>query len=1027
MAARSITTAALRHRPRQAALVVALAAVVAASAVLGPLYARAVEQSIVTTVLTEAPASERGVVLTAIGDNPPAPARMVALATALTGTQFGRPVGGSDTSVIVAGHGHRGTSQLTARDQLCRHLTFAGGRCPTQDNEVAISERNAATLDVRTGDPLPLVESAGKRVRIVVTVVGVYRPFDPSGNYWFDRAAPGIPGTGAIASLPTFDAVFTSPNTLSSRQWRSLRTHADVPLVVDRVDVENIGPATAQARRLVADAKTVSATATTSLPVLLHATARQRSQARTVVPLLAVQLALLGVVVLAFICAAATEQRRPEVALARLRGQGTAGAASLLLRELGSLVALGTVIGTGVAWLVGRLAAATWLAPGTTVEVRGPVMAAAVAALLVGLGAVAVTAAPTLRQPLVSLLRRVPPRSSALQVGLVEGGLVAAAAAGLVTLLSGRSGGVALLAPGLLAVAGGLLIGQLVIPVAAQRARSALRRGRVDLALSSTQVTRRPALRRLIAIITVACALLVFALDTWTVAERNRSARARVEAGAPVVLTVDAPDASTFRRAVLDTDPSGRFATPVVTTSSLTGQSASTTAVEPRAFARIAQWGRGETPSAKKIAELSSRRVPALRITGTQVAVDGTFSARGVVLDFIGGPPPPVHPIQLRLEVEKPGGGMAVVRLGRLRQGAATYRAPLPCSAGCLVRRFTFTRAFGDFSDVAIRLGVTSLRAGTPGALAPVGLGPRSADSWEALSDPTTGVEDLQASYTSHLTIFGNLVSDTASVQRSDVPAQPPVLVAGTVPQPPSTQGLNVDYTAPDITGSEHNYIGVGRVARVPRSGTLGVLVSLDVMAHQIGSPPQQTAYTVWLAKDDHAQESRVVAALRGHGVVVTARDTTAAHEAALAAQGPTLALRLALLAGVVAVILAAAVLVVGIATSGRSRARDLAALRAVGVPQAVIRRAAVREHLVVAVLGVVAGAVLGLVAAQVALPRLPLFADNAAKLSLVRDPAWFTVGVATTCCLALLTVISVFVGRSLAGAATPGQLRDGQ
>jgi hypothetical protein len=813
---------------------------------------------------------------------------------------------------------------------------------------------------------------------------------------------------------------------LSSRQWRSLRTHADVPLVVDRVDVENIGPAATQARRLVADAKTVSATATTSLPVLLHATARQRSQARTVVPLLAVQLALLGVVVLAFICAAATEQRRPEVALARLRGQGTAGAASLLLRELGSLVALGTVIGTGVAWLVGRLAAVAWLAPGTTVEVRGPVMAAAVAALLVGLGAVAITAAPTLRQPLVSLLRRVPPRSSALQVGLVEGGLVAATAAGLVTLLSGRSGGVALLAPGLLAVAGGLLIGQLVIPVAAQRARSALRRGRVDLALSSTQVTRRPALRRLIAIITVACALLVFALDTWTVAERNRSARARVEAGAPVVLTVDAPDASTFRRAVLDSDPSGRFATPVVTTSSLTGQSASTTAVEPRAFARIAQWGRGETPSAKKIASLNSRRVPGLRVSGTQVRASVSYSAKGVP-QILGAPPPPVHPISLRLDLELPDGHIAPADLGTLRPGTRVYHGSLPCPDGCLVRRFTFMREFGDFTDVRIRVAVRSLQVGLPGALRGVDLGPRSADSWQALADRTTGEQLLQAGYTTYLSIYGELLSDIDSVQRGDVPAQPPVLVAGDVPQPQVTQGIDLEYVAPDIVGSQQNYTSTGHLVRVPRSGTLGVLVSLDVMAHQIGSPPQQTAYTVWLAKDDHAQESRVVAALRRHGVVVTARDTTAAHEAALAAQGPTLALRLALLAGVVAVILAAAVLVVGIATSGRSRARDLAALRAVGVPQAVIRKAAVREHLVVAVLGVVAGAVLGLVAAQVALPRLPLFADKAAKLPLVRDPAWFTVGVATTCCLALLTVISVFVGRSLAGAATPGQLRDGQ
>ena len=45
--------AALRHRPRQAVLVVLLAAVVSASAALGPLYARAVEQSVLKNVLAD--------------------------------------------------------------------------------------------------------------------------------------------------------------------------------------------------------------------------------------------------------------------------------------------------------------------------------------------------------------------------------------------------------------------------------------------------------------------------------------------------------------------------------------------------------------------------------------------------------------------------------------------------------------------------------------------------------------------------------------------------------------------------------------------------------------------------------------------------------------------------------------------------------------------------------------------------------------------------------------------------------------
>ena len=54
MAAGSVTVAALQHRPRQAVLVVVLSAVVTAAAALGPLYARAVEQSVLRNVVAEA-------------------------------------------------------------------------------------------------------------------------------------------------------------------------------------------------------------------------------------------------------------------------------------------------------------------------------------------------------------------------------------------------------------------------------------------------------------------------------------------------------------------------------------------------------------------------------------------------------------------------------------------------------------------------------------------------------------------------------------------------------------------------------------------------------------------------------------------------------------------------------------------------------------------------------------------------------------------------------------------------------------
>ena len=76
MAARSVTVAALQHRPRQAVLVVVLSAVVTAAAVLGPLYARSVEQSVLRNVVAEASPAQRTLVVADASDEPAAPRQL---------------------------------------------------------------------------------------------------------------------------------------------------------------------------------------------------------------------------------------------------------------------------------------------------------------------------------------------------------------------------------------------------------------------------------------------------------------------------------------------------------------------------------------------------------------------------------------------------------------------------------------------------------------------------------------------------------------------------------------------------------------------------------------------------------------------------------------------------------------------------------------------------------------------------------------------------------------------------------------
>ena len=93
MAAGSVTAAALRHRPRQAVLLVVLSAVVTAAAALGPLYARAVEQSVLRNVVADATPAQRTLVVADASDEPASPRQLARAVRGRSRPQFGTPIG----------------------------------------------------------------------------------------------------------------------------------------------------------------------------------------------------------------------------------------------------------------------------------------------------------------------------------------------------------------------------------------------------------------------------------------------------------------------------------------------------------------------------------------------------------------------------------------------------------------------------------------------------------------------------------------------------------------------------------------------------------------------------------------------------------------------------------------------------------------------------------------------------------------------------------------------------------------------
>lgn len=1050
---RRLVAARLRHQPAQAVLVTLLAALVSLSAVLGVAYARAVEDSVQRQTLSDAAVSARGVAVSVTSDKPPSPDQLRDdLRSATDADVWGTPVAGARADGLEVVPGSRRLVSVAVRDSLCDHLTIAQGSCldamvadgTTTDGtttdaatgdagQALVSTRALSDLGLRVGDRLPIADASTNDTAPVLrpTVVGTYQPFDPADPYWFDRPVT----RDAVAGTTTEggDTVFVDWPTLSGGAWHSLVTTLDVPLDVDRVGVDQVPELRRAADRLTGAARAAAGSTTTQLPALLQTADQQRRDARAALPLLALQVVVLSLVVLGYVAAATTEQRRPEVALARLRGQQPSAAAGLLVRELGVLVVLGAVLGGLLGWGLGRLAALVWLAPGTGVPLRWPMLVAAGLAALAGLLAATVVAVPTVREPLVTLLRSVPPRSSALRAGVGDGIVVALCVAGLVTLLSGKPGDPsALVAPGLLALAGGLLLSQAVVPVAGALGRSQLRRGRLRPGLAAVAVSRRPALRRLVAIVAVAVALLVFAAGADAVARDQRRVGADQRVGAPVVLTVSASSPTALRSAVADADPSHGYATAVLVTRGTQDQGPRTLAVDPASFGHIAIWDRSGRPGvgAPSLAPLVPAPVEPVSLAGSTLRADVTLESAPAVpteqeqwlLGPTYNPEPGLHrPLALDAVVETGEGVPVTVHLGEFKNGQSHLTAAVPCATHCLLRRLEVVRDQSDLGGAELRVTLRLADGRGRVDLHPADRG------WSAVA-PFTPVQ-VAPGEGGALVLSSRSFGTGLGAQRADVPQALPAVVAGQLPRAPVTGigGIEPDslVDAPGVAGGVLAYQQLDVLPAVPgvrqQDGTApaSALVSYDLARRVAGPLSGRTLQQVWLGADDAGREGSLVRSLERSGVQVVDRTSVADEAEHLASQGSGLALRLALLVGGVALVLAAFVLGVSVATSGRVRALDLAGLRVVGVPRSVVAGAAVREQLV----GVVAGSVLGGIGAALMLSRQP-------STSLLPGPdvavAWLPALAAVVVSLVVLGGVCLVLGWRLAVRAVPGLLVEG-
>ena len=999
--------AAIRYRRTQAAVLVLLAALIATCAVFAPLYQRALEQSLLRTSVVAASVADTSLVVRGgrgaanpgmtsadLVDNVPPALRAL----------YGQPIGQMTDGIAIqpAPGLKRSPGGIIARDRVCDHLTITTGSCPTAPDEVLVSAKDLAVWGWKVGQvfttPIPGGGGPATSTQATLTVAGAYE-VRPDAAYWLRTQVDGKSGsfiTVGTEQVPAIDDFVTIEDTFGTA-WREAQATAAFPLRRELVTLGSLEDISEVLRTPGSRAGrgVDGALVETQLPAIIEEVRSGQDQLAVIVPLLMAQLGLLAGAILLLVAQAAVEQRRPEVALARLRGRSREGAGRLVMGELALTVALGLPLGFAAALLLSSTVRWTLLPAGVPFEVPWSSVLALLLATVVCAVAIWLAARPVQRLTVSSLLRRVS-RERARTVGVVDLLAVALAGFGLVGLATGTlEGPLALVTPTLIALAAGLVASRLAVPVAAASGRANLRRGRIGPALTAFGLERRPTLRKVVTVVSVAVALTVFAANALVVGERNWTARAQVQAGAPMVLATDSRNPATLLTAARAIDPTGESVSPVAIVGRADAGATATMAVVSRTFGDVAFAPPGP---AYRLGSLAAPDVAPVQLEGTRmtgrIAWDLAIPEGEKVQlppGQSGAPRPPTDsaegatPSELRVSVTTPTGQRLTRLIAQIPlrgKGSADFDGLLLCPDGCRLDALEFRKTAQQVSRVSGRLTITGLGVD--------GTSLRLADPtrWNRFVPPATSTADKLVQLPSQDdTIALDLVTTgfSLTLTHADVPALVPGVLAGPVPPGGGASG----FTAAGLNGAPISVSAVQSVQTLPVLGGRGVLVDYETLARLGGVLPDTGTLSVWLATPGDAD--RVTEALAGQGIRVLSQHPYTQARDRLDRSASAWGLRLAAFSGAMGILLAALVVLVLTVTSWRVVARDLAALHMSGVPLATLRRSLVREQLVLVVVGTVVGAACGTVSALVAMPLVPLFAsaaDPVPALDLSPSPA---------------------------------------
>jgi hypothetical protein len=513
----------------------------------------------------------------------------------------------------------------------------------------------------------------------------------------------------------------------------------------------------------------------------------------------------------------------------------------------------------------------------------------------------------------------------------------------------------------------------------------------VAVFLALRQIARRPSAMRQLLPLTVATALVLFAVGGYFLASSNRATVADFSVGAAEVVDVSPAPGVDLVSAVRRADPSGRHAMAAAVFQS---PSSELLATDTSRLAAIAAWP--AHLSREPLAALAQKLSPP--------------TPRGVVL----------HGDELRLDIGLPAGVPPIVLaatvfdqtsqttetvdLGPVRPGTRAYSASLQgaCSRACrLVSLSPAWKAVEVSYERPISISLTGIATRIRGGWRQVPFG--TAGSWRATP---SGLHVRQAPRGLDFVVPGSLLGyGGLLLSPADLPSAIPAVATGRFEAlDPPNPGQTI-VTTQGLDGNNLNLDVVSTVPTLPLVGTNAALVDLSLAERAETAQTVYTTYQVWLSS---SASPAVLDRLKANGVALGPVTRAAASRSLLDRGGLALAYDLALIISPVALLLALGTVGFAVVSEGRHRRRELASLRLSGVSDSVARRALLIENGLVLATVLVVGGAIGFAAAALALPSLPEFPNGTAGV-----PISFAVPVGPV--IVALAVVALALGATVA------------